>query len=378
MDKHGDVSTPALLLDADALDRNVTRMSDRIAALGVSLRAHMKTAKSTDVLDRIRFAGPRKIAVSTLKEADYFHRAGVGDVCYATPLAPSKVEDALSLKENGVGLSVFVNSAATAAALAETSFRPDDPIDAFIEIDADGYRSGVAPVGETFKDIALRLAAAEGVRLRGVYNFAGRTYDARSAAEGAEIVENCRRALLDAIERLSVLGIDAGSVTIGGSPVAAYAERLDGVDELCAGVWMFQDIFQLGLGVCEPEDLAVSVLASVIDANAASGKVFIDAGALALSQDRSTGSQECDAGFGLIADPDSGDIIDGYLVAAVSQEIGHVVGLDGRNAIERFPVGARIRVLPNHVCMTAAAYDGYHIVRGGLSPEAYWERINGW
>jgi D-serine deaminase-like pyridoxal phosphate-dependent protein len=166
-------------------------------------------------------------------------------------------------------------------------------------------------------------------------------------------------------------------VSVGSTPTATFARDLTGVSEARPGVYMLCDLFQAGIGVCQTGDIALSVLASVIGQRRADNLLLIDAGALALSKDRSTAQLAADCGFGLVCDAVTGLPHDGFKVASVHQEHG-VIGCQSPIPFDAFPIGARVRVLPNHACMTGAAYDTYHVIEGGTEIIARWGRCNGW
>ena len=141
------------------------------------------------------------------------------------------------------------------------------------------------------------------------------------------------------------------------------------------GVYAFGDLVQAGLGTCAIEDIAISVLASVIGHNRQHGRVLVDAGFLALSRDRGTSDFPVDWGYGAVCDATTGEPIDGLRVESTNQEHGIITGdIDW----DRFPIGGRVRILPNHACATAAAYDRYFVTDGGASVTDVWGRINGW
>ena len=129
--------------------------------------------------------------------------------------------------------------------------------------------------------------------------------------------------------------------------------------------------------MCERGDIALGVLASVIGQRRQENLLLIDAGALALSKDRSTAELAADCGFGLVCDAVTGRPHGGLKVASVHQEHG-IIASDAPIPFESFPVGARVRVLPNHACMTGAAHDAYHVIDGGTEVIARWPRCNGW
>jgi D-serine deaminase-like pyridoxal phosphate-dependent protein len=106
--------------------------------------------------------------------------------------------------------------------------------------------------------------------------------------------------------------------------------------------------------------------------------VIIDAGGLALSKDRSTAGAPRDDGFGLVLDQAGRASLGAAIVLRANQEHGVVGARSGALALDQFPVGTRLRIAPNHVCMTAAMYDRYHVVDGGPEVLAVWDRVNGW
>jgi D-serine deaminase-like pyridoxal phosphate-dependent protein len=143
------------------------------------------------------------------------------------------------------------------------------------------------------------------------------------------------------------------------------------------GVYCFNDLDQEFIGSCGAGDLALSVLASVIGHYPHRNQMLIDAGALALSKDISAQEFQPKVGYGTIADPSAGTMA----VIECSQEHGFVAS-DGPIPYGNLPVGSRVRVLPNHACITAAAYDRYYVVDsdldGGKSVVDVYDRINGW
>jgi D-serine deaminase-like pyridoxal phosphate-dependent protein len=127
---------------------------------------------------------------------------------------------------------------------------------------------------------------------------------------------------------------------------------LAGVTEARPGNYAFYDGMQVALGTCRPEDVAVSVLATVVSAPPVQPHVVIDAGALALSKDTGGTSP---AHYGTVITPE-GEPLPGTVVTGVSQE--HAV------VSARLPVGSRVRVIPNHSCLTVACHDEYAVVEG--------------
>ena len=152
---------------------------------------------------------------------------------------------------------------------------------------------------------------------------------------------------------------------MGSTPTAVHGKSFEGITEVRCGVYMFCDVFQSEIQSCGPEDIAVSVLATVIGHRPDMNSALIDAGALALSKDRSTGAPGLpeDVGYGLVMDATATRRIDRVRVGHVYQEHGMLVS-DGPFPFAEVPVGSKVRVMPNHACMTSAMYDSYHVVDG--------------
>ena len=368
-----DLLTPALVLDRRILARNVDAMSERVRALGVALRPHLKTAKSADVA-RLALAGNAGgITVSTLREAAYFLEHGITDIAYAVGMVPGKLDAAAALRDKGADLKILTDSPDVARAIAAHGA----PHEVLIEVDCGDARGGVAPDGPELLDIARILDDAPSVRLAGVLTHAGQSYDCRDADAMAAVAERERAAAVTAAGRLRAEGLPSPVVSVGSTPTARFARDLTGVTETRPGVYMFCDLYQAGIGVCGREDIAVSVLATVIGHRPGDNTLLVDAGALALSKDRSTEKLPEDCGYGLVCEADTARPIAGLLVGAVHQEHGAVTG-DAPLPFDALPIGAKVRVLPNHACITAAAYDAYHVIDGGTEVVARWPRCNGW
>jgi D-serine deaminase-like pyridoxal phosphate-dependent protein len=167
-------------------------------------------------------------------------------------------------------------------------------------------------------------------------------------------------------------------VSVGSTPTAYAARDLTGVTEVRAGVYMFGDLVQAGLGVIGVEDIALSVLATVIGHRRDKGWIIVDAGWTALSRDRGTAGQAVDQGYGLVCAAD-GTPWRGLIVESVNQEHGIIAVRPGSGAaLPDLPVGDQVRILPNHACATATQHDRYHVLGANRSVEAVWPRFGGW
>lgn len=368
-----ELPTPALLLDEARLERNCRRMRERLNAQGVMLRPHVKTAKSVDVAQRALDAPAGPITVSTVREAEYFFDHGFRDILYAVGVVPHKVPRLAALAHRGARVTAIVDSVEAASALVEASEREAVSIPALVEIDSDGHRAGVVPGSPKL----LEVGAALGAALRGVMTHAGDSYNCASVDAIRAVAEREREAVVTSAQALRREGRACPVVSVGSTPTATFASSFEGVTEVRTGVYVFQDLVMAGLGVCQVDDIAISVLASVIGHQREKGWVITDAGWMAMSRDRGTARQRIDQGYGVVCD-EAGEPIDDLIMVDANQEHG-VLARRGGGALDfaRFPIGSRVRVLPNHACATAAQHGEYHVVREGRVADV-WERFGGW
>jgi D-serine deaminase-like pyridoxal phosphate-dependent protein len=379
--KLADLPTPCLVLDRARLTRNAARMRERAAGLKVSLRPHLKTAKSAEVARVAHGGKPGPITVSTLAEAEYFAGRGFADILYAVGIVPDKLGRAAGLMARGVDLKIVTDEAAVARAIAERGRALGAEFRALIEIDTGGERAGVAPDSPELLEIGAILGRAE--MLAGVMAHAGHSYGCDCVSDIEKIAEDERAGAVRAAGRLRDAGHRVDIVSVGSTPTALHAKHLDGVTEMRPGVYLFFDLFQHGLGMCGPEDVAVGVLASVTSHRTTRKQLLLDAGGLALSKDIGANRYIEGVGYGFLRKPGAALPAKPLAVLDVHQEHGIVGAPKGLDAIDPFPyaeypIGAKVMVMPNHVCMTAAMYDRYHVVDGGDEIVAVWDRVNGW
>jgi D-serine deaminase-like pyridoxal phosphate-dependent protein len=371
------LETPALLLDPVRMDRNIARMRERIRHHGVALRPHVKTNKSIDVTRRMLDRRPGPVTVSTLREAEYFAAHGVTDILYAVGITPNKLSHVLWLRERGVRLSIILDSCDAARAVTCRASSAGATFDVMLEIDCDGHRSGLRPEAPELLAVAETLRSPQ-VNVVGVMTHAGSSYNCRSVDAIRTIAEQERAGAVHAANRLRAAGYACPTVSVGSTPTATFADHLTGVTEVRAGVYVFFDLVMAGLAVCAVDDIALSVLTSVIGHQRDKGWTIVDAGWMAMSRDRGTSSQAVDQGYGLVCDID-GRVLADYTVSGANQEHGIISHRSGDSArLLDVPVGTSLRILPNHSCATAAQHSVYHVLSENGGVEDVWERFNGW
>ncbi len=369
------VPTPALLLDRSRLAGNLSRMASRARGFGVALRPHLKTAKSARVAELALAEGAVGITVSTLQEAEYFADHGVRDITYAVGVVASKLERAAAFTARGVRLQLLTDNPETARAIAARA-ADGGPFRVMIEIDTGDQRTGLPPDAPELLEVASVLHQADGVELAGVLTHAGQSYECASLEEIRRVARDERDGVVRAHDRLTAAGLPCPVVSAGSTPTAVCGDDWRGVTELRPGCYVFFDLYQEGLGTCVRAELALSVMASVIGHHRRAGHLVVDAGALALSKDASATRFHPEIGYGEVCDAESLAPHVGLAVRSVNQEHGMIPVRDQAD-FDRLPIGSKVRILPNHACITAAAHDRYYVVEGPEVVEE-WDRANGW
>lgn len=332
------IETPAVVVDADVLDRNIARVAAFARERGVALRPHVKTHKIPEIAALQLAAGAAGLTVATIGEAEVFVGAGATDVFVAYPLWVSEAKAArLDALRRRARIAVGVDSIPGVTNLG----RRVAGLEVLVEVDSGHHRSGV-PAADV---VPLARAAREaGLSVVGAFTFPGHAYgpDAAGAAATGE-----REALVDAGERLRATGFDV-RVLSGGSTPSLAATHAHGATEVRPGVYVFGDAQQWELGHCEPDELALTVLATVVSAHP--DRIILDAGSKVLGADRAAWA----TGYGRLLDhPDA-------RVTALSEHHATVVGA------ELPGVGATVRMVPNHVCATVNLVDEVVVVRDGV------------
>jgi D-serine deaminase-like pyridoxal phosphate-dependent protein len=371
------LTTPCLLLDEPRMTRNIARLRERLRRFGVQLNPALKTVKCAEIAQRLMDGGP--CTVSTLAEAELLAAAGVRSIVYAVGIAPAKLGRVLALRANGVDLSIVLDSVEQAQAVCAASQAAGSAIPALIEIDCDGSRAGIKPSKVAALLEVARALHSGGAQLRGVLTYAGASYGLSGAAALAAIAEQERASAVTAADVLRKAGLPCPVVSVGSTPTAHFARDLAGVTEVRAGVFVFFDLVMAGIGVCTIDDIALSVLATVIGHQYERGRILIDAGWMALSRDRGTAEQRVDQGYGVVCDL-HGRPFEDLIVIDTNQEHGIVAMRPASAArLPDLPLGTLVRVLPNHACATGAQHDRYHVIDGNsLAVKAVWNRFRGW
>jgi D-serine deaminase-like pyridoxal phosphate-dependent protein len=343
-------------------------------SFGASLRPHVKTHKCVEVA-RIQTEGQAGgITVSTLAEARVFAARGFRDITYAVPIEPGKFDEAIELAKNCERFSLITDDREIPRQLDESARRAGVTLDLFLKVDCGYHRCGVEPDRPEALEIPRAIGDAPNLRFAGILTHAGHSYHARSREELQAVASYERDLMTEFAARLRADGVEVPCVSVGSTPTMMHVEHLAGVDEARPGNYIFFDAFQATLGSCGFGDCALTVLASVIHRDRARRKVVFDAGAIALSKDRGPVEFDEGCGYGRVLDLEGNDTRS--RVGPLSQEHGEVF-VEDEATLERLRVGARVRVLANHSCLTAAQHSHYNVLEGGSVVDR-WEIQRGW
>lgn len=340
------VETPAGVVDRSAMIANATRVAGYCAKHGIAWRPHVKTHKSTRVARIQLAAGAAGLTVATPHEAEVMS-AVCNDLLLAyPPVGREKLARLMALPAE-VDLTVALDSTAVLRPLADAAVAADRTVGVLVELDVGMGRVGVQGV-----DAAVRLAAAvaesEGVEYRGVAFYAGHLRGAGSAND--EGIDELSRHLGEIREALTRAGYPPTVVSGGTTPTIWRSHEVDGLTEMRAGTCIFFDRDGIAMEIADPGDLAYTVLATVVS-TAVEGQAVIDAGSKALSKESRGGA----GGFGILLDRPE------VRVVRLSEEHGI---LDLSDTSWRPSVGSRVRVVPNHVCVSVNLQDRLLVVDG--------------
>lgn len=372
-----ELDTPCLILDKSLLEKNCQKARKKCRELNTILRPHVKTPKSIEVAKIALDNKEGPITVSTLNEAEYFANAGFKDILYAVCVIPKKLNRLNFIQQKySCMIRMVIDSVFVAQEILNYSKLYNANFEILIEIDCGEGRSGLFHQDQKIRDISRVFAEYEQTNLIGVLTHAGHSYSTKDKNEILSISNIERAEALASIKNFSNFNKMSPVISVGSTPTMFLASNLDGISEIRAGIYMFWDLAQASRGICKIEEIAISVLASVIGHNHQRKRIIIDAGSLALSKDVSANNFMKEAGYGLVCNPDTGIPFDGLNVSEVHQEHGSI-DLESTDWFENFPIGSLVRILPNHACLTCAAHEKYNVLENEQITES-WSRTNGW
>ena len=358
-----DLITPSVLVDLDRLEKNISDMAIRAKEGGVNLRPHIKTHKCVEIGKKQIDAGAQGITVSTLGEAIAFADAGFNDITYAVPLAPDKFEGVKQISER-THLNVLVDHPKIVDQLGHFCKKVGLSIDVLVKMDCGLSRTGINPESPSAISLVKKIHDASNLNFMGILTHAGHSYAMTTVADVKTIAKQEQDIMIRFAKTLKAESAELAPevVSIGSTPTIRLADTFqEGITEIRPGNYAFFDYTQVALGSCEVTDCALTVLASVISTNP--DRAVIDAGATALSKDKGPIHVEPDVGYGkIIKDYAEAKLDAEVMIASLSQEHGKLT-FTGKTSFA-YELGEKIRIVPNHSCLSANLFDYYQVVKG--------------
>lgn len=325
---------------------------------GLRLRPHAKTHKSPRVARWQVEAGAVGLCCAKLAEAEAFAASGFADIRLPYPLQPSNADRVFGLLDQGVALSFVVDDADVARTWSAVAAAARRTVDVLVKVDVGFHRCGIDPLGREAAAVVVAVAAAPGLRLRGLLSHAGHAYAAPSDDELRQIARAEVAMLAELADTVRARGTPLEELSVGATPTARFIGETPGPTEMRPGNYVYYDRTQVALGAAGVGDCALTVLSTVVARHG--DRVILDAGSKALSSDLI--ARPGVTGYGaILVDPSTVDAIDESLVMERLSEEHAVVRVTGACVLRP---GDRVRILPNHACVVANLADEVWLVAG--------------
>lgn len=351
------VATPGLVLDLAVLDRNLDEMAAIARSAGVELFPHAKTHRMAEVGLRQVAHGADGLCVAKLGEAEAFADAGIKRLFVANPIVgEDKARRALALSRR-VDLLLATDSAEAAATIGAVSAAAGATARMMLAIDSGLGREGVS--ADRAPEVAAAIHAVPGIELVGIYTHEGTTYGAKDHPDLAARARAAGAFMVGVAETIRARGVPLPIVSLGASASAREVAHVPGVTQIRPGIYAFNDVGQIALGNASLETTTIRVIATVVS-HPEPDRACIDAGSKSLSTDLVPASahREEFPGMGLIVNAP------GWVIEKMSEEHGWL-RWHGDGAPVPLPVGMRLEIVPNHVCMAFAMLRRANIVENG-------------
>lgn len=340
------LDTPAMLVDLDIAEANIASMAAFARRSGLRLRPHLKTHKSLAMARRQLTAGAVGLCAATVGEAAAFAAGGVTDLTLAYPVVGARKLERLAAVCRAADLTLVADSTPVADGYQEVARQAGRTLRVLIEVDTGMGRVGATP--DAAPGLARHLSGCHGLEFHGILTHAGHAHDAEGQL-GVERVAREEAAIMGAVRaELERAGHEVAVVSAGSSLTARYLSAADGITEIRPGTYVYNDLRTLACWSCTYEEIAATMLATVIRVDGT--RVVVDAGSKTL-----TTSTDPVYGQGhLLSRPDGA-------FTRLSEEHG-VLSVDGA---PRLSVGDRVRILPIHACVWSDLQPEVYGIRDG-------------
>lgn len=349
--------TPFISLDLNCIKQNIDRMQAKADEAGLILRPHAKTHKSVNIARMQIEAGARGLTVAKPEEAITFIKNNISPIMICYPvISDTKIIDLLTIADQYNAEILFVlDSLYGFNILNQSALTTGKTIKTYIEIDVGLKRCGLPPDSETLLNLAQQIHNTGNLTLTGLTSHAGQSYSAGNKIKARIIAEQERTILLNVKEKLEQAGIAITELCVGSTPTLWAQQNFENLTEIKPGNYIFNDLTQKNIGVANWNNLALSVITTVVSSN--DNYLIVDAGSKTLTSDAGAHGTQGVSGYGLTFKEDAlPDDTTGLLVEKLSEEHGWI-----RHNGNPVPLGTRLRIYPNHACPVVNLFDKLHI-----------------
>jgi D-serine deaminase-like pyridoxal phosphate-dependent protein len=345
-----ELSTPALAIDLDVLERNLDGMAKLCRRQGVGLRPHTKTHKTPEVSRMQLDRGAVGLTVAKVGEAEVMAGAGLDEILVAFPIFGGEKLRRLGELARSRRILVSLDSEATAQELSHAASSQNSTVGVLVEFDAGFHRCGLQP-GPACVELAKKIERMPGLKFRGLMTYFGHVWgsEAERRAQAEQVAGTVGKALAAFREAQMTVEIVSG----GSTPSAEFAHLIPGLTEIRPGTYVYNDMNTYYQGACRLEDCAARVVVTVVS-TAVPGRAIIDSGSKTLSSDQLGSGPK--SGHGLVVEAPDAPII------KLNEEHGY---LDVTKSSNKFHVGDVLTIIPNHVCTCVNMHDEVFTHRGG-------------
>ncbi|MHB1088795.1 MAG: alanine racemase [Acidimicrobiales bacterium] len=344
-----DLDTPALVIDLDRVESNISSMAALARTAGVRLRPHTKTHKMPDIARLQLDAGASGITCAKLGEAEVMVDAGFDDILIAFPIYGASKLARLQALRNEARIQVALDSLEVARGLGALGVASGEPVEVLVEVDTGLHRMGLAP-GAATVDLVTRLVEVEGIEVVGLLTHAGHAYGVQGSDQRAQLVQREMDDLLSTQRSLDALGINVREISVGSTPTVGEELRRGGVTEVRPGTYVFNDTTMIRHGVATQSTCAAHVLATVVS-RPSPDRFVVDAGTKCLTSD-GTGQP----GWVQFAGRDD------LAMEFMNEE--HGVGYFDPAMGHSLSIGDKVLMIPSHVCPVINLFDHAIATRG--------------
>jgi D-serine deaminase-like pyridoxal phosphate-dependent protein len=357
--KLSDLPTPAVVIDAARVTRNIDMMQRAADKAGFLLRPHAKTHKLPAIARQQIARGAVGICCAKPSEALVFADAGIEDIRLPYPVHPSKHASIFELMDRA-RISIIVDDAEVATAWARVMAQAGRTLNVLVKVDVGFHRCGVDPVSPEAPHLISLVAALPGLKFCGLLSHAGHGYHAGSETALKLIAEEEVNGMTRLAAHMRHKGVEVEEISVGATPTARFSLMHKGPTEMRPGNYVYFDRTQVGLGAATVGECALTVLSTVVAKHP--GRIILDAGSKTLTNDSARGFGPL-AGYGALS-PSSDAMLrphDGFTIERLSEEHATVKVSD---AAPDLKIGDRVRVLPNHSCVVSNLVDVVHMAEG--------------